>query len=130
MARTIEQLQSELAQNGRVEVHFGRTQQFLRNPGAFLGLRRAAVRAPQVIVDDFGLWAEVEGFPTGGVPWGRILEVHLIKVNLSSFIDVSIRSTDTPDRRRTFRLPHMLDTDPEILAKWIVMELMVRGNPI
>jgi hypothetical protein len=130
MTTTIEQMRSELAQNGRVEFYLGRTGQFLRNPAAVLGLRRSDARSPQVVVDEIGVWAAVEGFPASGVPWGQILEVHLTKVNFSSFIDVSIRSTDTPERRRTFRLPHRLAVDPEDLAKWIVMELMDRGNPI
>lgn len=130
MTKTIQTLRDELASNGQVEIRFGRTKQFLLNPVGFLGVRRRAAQGPQVVVNDFGLWASTDGFPEEGVPWSRILEVHINKVNLSSFIDVSIRSADTPDRRRTLRLPHMLEVDPETLAKWVVMELMSRGNPI
>ncbi|MGR6092133.1 hypothetical protein ACU4IU_16355 [Brevibacterium sp. CSND-B09] len=128
--KTIDVLKAELARDGEVAIGFNRAKQFLRNPAGFLGLRRTGQPAPQVIVNDFGLWAAVDGFPEGGVPWARILEVHITKVNVSSYIDVSIRTPDTPDRRRTLRMPHMLEVDPETLAKWIVMELMVRGNPI
>lgn len=127
---TIETLQTELTRHGRVEFHFGRTKQFLRSAGAALRLRRSDSQGPQVIVSDDGIWADTSDFPDTVVPWARILEVHLTKVNVSSYIDVSIRSADSPGRRRTLRMPHMLTVDPEILAKWIVMELMVRGNPI
>ena len=130
MTMTIDALKAELARTGEVAIGFNRTKQFLRNPAGFLGLRRPSLPAPQVIVNDFGLWAAVDGFPDGGVPWSRILEVHITKVNVSAYIDVSIRTPDTPDRRRTLRLPHMLTVDPDTLAKWIVMELMERGNPI
>ncbi|WP_423059187.1 hypothetical protein [Brevibacterium linens] len=128
--KRIDALRAELARDGEVAIGFNRTKQFLLNPAGFLGLRRYSPPAPQVIVNNFGLWAAVDGFPEGGVPWARILEVHITKVNVSSYIDVSIRTPDTPDRRRTLRLPHMLTVDPEDLAKWIVMELMERGNPI
>jgi hypothetical protein len=120
----------ELERDGEVSIGFNRTKQVLRNPAGFLGLRRPGLAVPQVIVSDFGLWAVADGFPDGGLPWSRILEVHMTKVNVSSYIDVSIRTPDAPDRRRTLRLPHMLTVDPETLAKWIVMELMERGNPI
>ncbi|TGD28204.1 hypothetical protein EB835_17630 [Brevibacterium sp. S22] len=128
---TIEMLQSEITQHGRVEFRFGRTKQFLRSAGSALRLRRADSHGPQVIVSDDGIWADTPDFPDSVVPWARILEVHLTKVNVSSYIDVSIRSADSPGRRRTLlRMPHMLAVDPEVLAKWLVMELMVRGNPI
>ncbi|WP_181273280.1 hypothetical protein [Brevibacterium oceani] len=127
---TIETLQNELAQHGRVEIRFGRTKQFLRSAGTALRLRRSESAGPQVIISDHGLWADTHDFPDTVVPWARILEVHLTKVNVSSYIDVSIRSADSPGRRRTLRLPHMLTVDPEALAKWIVMESMVRGDPI
>ncbi|AMT94239.1 hypothetical protein A2T55_10995 [Brevibacterium linens] len=130
MTKTIDALKAELARAGEVAIGFNRTKQFLSNPTGFLGLRRPVLPAAQVIVSDYGLWAAVDGFPEGGVPWSRILEVHIAKVNVSSYVDVSIRTPDTPDRRRTLRLPHMLTVDPETLAKWIVMELMERGNPI
>ena len=127
---TIETLQSELAQHGRVELHFGRTKQFLQSAGAALRLRRSDSHGPQVIISDDGIWADSPEFPDTVVPWARILEVHLTKVNVSSYIDVSIRSADSQGRRRTLRMPHMLTVAPEVLAKWIVMELMVRGDPI
>lgn len=130
MPNTIDVLREELARTGQVEIPFGRTKQFLRNPAAFLGFRRASAQSTQVIVNEYGLWANVEGFPSGGVPWGQILELHISKVNFSSYIDVSIRDSDAPNRRRTLRLPHMLAVDPEDLAKWVVIELMDRGNPI
>ncbi|WP_166972469.1 hypothetical protein [Brevibacterium atlanticum] len=130
MPNSIDLLTDELARTGQVEIPFGRTKQFLRNPAAFFGLRRAAVQSPQVIVNDYGLWANVEGFPSGGVPWDQILELHIRKVNFSSYVDVSIRDSDAPHRRRTVRLPHMLTVDPEDLAKWVVIELMDRGDPI
>lgn len=130
MTTTIEALQSELAQHGRVEFHFGRTKQFLRSAGAALRLRRIDAQSPQVIVSDDGIWANTPDFPDTVIPWARILEVHLTRVNVSRYIDVSIRSADSPGRRRTLRMPHMLTVDPEALAKWMVMETMVRGNPI
>lgn len=127
---TIETLQHQLAQQGRVEFHFGRAKQFLRSAGAALRLRRSDSQGPQVIVSLDGIWADTPDFPDTFVPWARILEVHLTKVNVSSYIDVSIRSADSPGQRRTLRMPHMLTVDPEVLAKWIVIEVMVRGNPI
>ena len=90
--KRIDALRAELARDGEVAIGFNRTKQFLRNPAGFLGLRRSSPPSPQVIVNNFGLWAAVDGFPEGGVPWARILEVHITKVNVSSYIDVSIRT--------------------------------------
>lgn len=130
MATPIEELQSKFARTGCVEVHYGLTKQLLESARAALRLRRGDARAPQLIVSEDGIWANTPDSPDGGVPWNIMLEVHITKVHLSSFTDLSFRSAKAPDIRRTLRLPRMLTVDQEELAKWLVMEMMARGNPI
>ena len=130
MSTTIATLQSQLSRTGRVELHYGRTKQLLELVSGALRLRRTSAAAPQLIVDDDGLWANTPDFPESSVQWSTMLEVHITKVHVSSFIDLSFRSAENSDRRRTLRLPHMLTVDPEELAKWLVMEMMARGNPL
>ncbi|UVI34705.1 hypothetical protein [Brevibacterium spongiae] len=125
---TFEALRGELAEAGRVELHYTSGARLLRGLGRF---NFSEQRSAQVVVTTEGVWAAVHECPPDGWLWSRIRDVHILKKGPASSVELTIDGTGAADGSRSrIRLPRGLAVGAQDLAMWLASELAARGTPL